>query len=65
MIGLIVRINYKEGIHYPTSKILLKMAEENEKIRFQTKLMKQEFNDKYLSLKAGDKAEGDSSVDEY
>jgi hypothetical protein len=41
------------------------MAEENEKIRFQTKLMKQEFNDKYLSLKAGDRTEGDSDVDEY
>jgi hypothetical protein len=41
------------------------MAEENEKIRFHTKLMKQEFNDKYLSLKVGDRADGDSSGDEY
>ncbi len=70
-----IRQNYREGIHFPSTKTLLKMAEENEtvklrdifnsQIRFKTRMMKQEFNDKFMALKAGERKDADESVEEF
>jgi len=57
-------INFKEGIHFPTVRVLVDMVRENENIRYKTKMMKQEFNDKLMSLKAQEGIDVADSDDE-
>jgi len=58
-------VNFKEGIHFPTTKNLLNLVKENEHLKHSTDAMKQQMNEEYTRLKVAAGLDFDDDLDQY